>query len=76
MHSAKRPQASNLTIRVITGLVIFPVISVAILLGGWVLSILLGILAVIGVLEFSTCGGNKRIKESPGLGSYSPFQRS
>lgn len=50
--SAKRPQASNLTIRVITGLVIFPVISVAILLGGWVLSILLGILAVIGVLEF------------------------
>ena len=51
--SEKQPRKlSNLLVRFFTGMVLLPVILLLIFLGGWFLTIALGILMLFGILEF------------------------
>ncbi len=51
-QQADKPNVSNLTQRVITGLVVLPLVLGAALFGGWVMLLLVLFVACVGVLEF------------------------
>lgn len=45
-------QVSNFFVRTVTALVLLPVVLLAIIIGGWLVTLLVGLLALIGLLEF------------------------
>lgn len=52
-ESQKKPRSlSNLLVRFITGMVILPIVIIVVFLGGWFLTVTLGILMLFGILEF------------------------
>lgn len=57
---------SNLTQRIVTGLVGLPIVLLAVFAGGWWLVLLAGAMATVGVLEFCALG-RKRDVEGSGL---------
>lgn len=58
----QRPQPSNLTQRIITGLVALPFVLGAAYLGGWWLVLLVGLLTAVGVIEFCMLGRSRGIE--------------
>ena len=60
--------ASNLSVRVMTALVFLPIALAAIFLGGWVFTILVGLLAAVGALEFYTFAHERQTRGSALIG--------
>lgn len=64
----RRAETSNLTQRVVTGLVALPIVLGAAILGGWWLVALVSVLASVGVVEFCMLGRNRGIAGSGVIG--------
>lgn len=63
-QARKPPDISNLTQRIITALILLPVVLVATYFGGWVFTFMVGTLAVIAALEFYVLARGRPIQGS------------
>jgi phosphatidate cytidylyltransferase len=60
-----RKLPSNLTQRILTGVILLPIVLLAAIIGGWPFTLLTGALACVGVAEFCLLAQDREIRGSP-----------